>query len=266
MTKDEQVKSKRELTLERLRGKYPDQNFDDDEQLFGRISDDYDQYDKKISDYEAQNDKFAKMFSSNPKSARLMMDWRDGEDPVVALVRMYGKDIKDAIENDPELVEKIAAANKEYMDRVAEEKNFEEQYMTNYAASMEELDKLQQEEEFSDKDANEAVAWLIDVARDAMIGKISRDAMVMAIKAKNYDVDVTEASQEGEVRGRNQKAEMQLRKPKRGDGTPNLGGSNGDEESSRRRMPDLGAIDRLGGDSAGNIFERGGEKRTPIRR
>ena len=43
--KNEQVKGKRELLTERLRNKYPEKDFSDEENLFGQISDDYDDYD-----------------------------------------------------------------------------------------------------------------------------------------------------------------------------------------------------------------------------
>ena len=39
------AKSKRDLFGERLKKKYPDRDYADDEALFGQINDDYDQYD-----------------------------------------------------------------------------------------------------------------------------------------------------------------------------------------------------------------------------
>ena len=46
--KNEQVKSKRESFLERLKGKYPDKQFADDEEIYGAINDDYDNYDNEL--------------------------------------------------------------------------------------------------------------------------------------------------------------------------------------------------------------------------
>ena len=97
-----------------------------------------------------------------------------------------------------------------------------------------------------------------------MMGKFSPETIEMIIKAQHYDNDVAQAGVEGEVRGKNAKVTETLRKPTRGDGTAQLDGKNG---GGRRRqsMPDLGAIDRYA-DGNMSIFERGGEKRTPIRR
>ena len=57
----------------------------------------------------------------------------------------------------------------------------------------------------------------------------------MALKAINHDTDVATASEEGEIRGKNAKAEAKLRKPTRGDGTPTLAGANNAPAPSRRR-------------------------------
>ena len=40
--------SKREKHLSRLRERYPDKKFEDDEEIYGQISDDYDQYEKDL--------------------------------------------------------------------------------------------------------------------------------------------------------------------------------------------------------------------------
>lgn len=262
MAETETVKSKRDTTLERLRGKYPEEQFDDDEQLFGRINADYDEYDNKLAGYQERESKFSDMFTSDPRSARLMMGWKNGDDPAVALIRLYGEDIKDAID-DPDKQEDIAEANKEYMERVAKEKQYEEEYTANLAESLTLLEQAQQERGLSDEQIDNAMGWFIGVAKDAMMGKFSPETIELIIKAQNYDNDVAQAGEEGEVRGKNAKVTETLRKPTRGDGTAQLDGKNGG--GRRKPMPDMGAIDRYG-DGNMNIFERGGEKRTPIKR
>lgn len=262
MAETETVKSKREMTAERLRSRYPDEQFDDDEQLFGRINDDYEQYDNELAGYKEREGKFSDMFTSDPRSARLMMAWRDGDDPAVVLMRLYGQDIKDAID-DPEKQQAIAEANKEYMERVAKEKQYEDEYKTNLAESLTVLEKAQQAKGLSDDQIDDAMAWFIGVAKDAMMGKFTPETIEMIIKAQNYDNDVAQAGEEGEVRGKNTKVKEELRKPSRGDGTAQLDGKNGG--GRKAAMPDLGAIDRYA-DGNMNIFERGGERRTPIKR
>lgn len=257
MAEDKATKSKRDMALERVRTKHPGVSFDDDESLFGQINDDYDSYDNEIAKYKEEEGKFSDMFTSNPRTARLLMEWRDGEDPAVALVRLYGEDIADA-RDDPKKQEAIAAANKEYMERVAKEKEYDEDYNANLQQTLADLEEIQSDGKYSDDQIDSAMEWLLTIIRDGVMGKFSPETINMAIKAQNFDTAVEEASQEGEVRGRNSKIEEKLRKPGQGDGTAPLDGKNGGGRS--RRMPDLGVLDHYT-DGNQTIFERGGEKR-----
>lgn len=263
MAGNEVVKSKRQKLTERMQTRYPDIDFNDDEQLFGRISDDYDQHDQEIAGYKEREGKFSDMFTSDPRSARLMMSWKDGDDPAVALVRLYGTDIAEAI-NDPEKQDEIAEANKEYMERVTQEKEYEKQYSLNLAQSLGTLEKMQEEMGLDDDQIDSAMEWIITIAKDAMLGKFTPEIVRMAINAQNYENDLERATQEGEVRGRNAKIEERLRKSYKGDGTANLDGKNRGQRVNRSST-DLGAIERFG-DGNMTIFERGGEKRRPIKR
>lgn len=60
MSDSKPIKTKREAVLERLRAKYPDSQFDDDEQLFGQISDDYDQFDERLSTLTSESERYKK--------------------------------------------------------------------------------------------------------------------------------------------------------------------------------------------------------------
>ena len=46
-------RSKREMLLERMQGKYPDQAFDDDEALYGQALGDIDEYDARFTKHDA---------------------------------------------------------------------------------------------------------------------------------------------------------------------------------------------------------------------
>ena len=46
-----QTKSRRDQLGERLKKRYPDREFADDEALFGQVNDDYDDYDNQIGQY-----------------------------------------------------------------------------------------------------------------------------------------------------------------------------------------------------------------------
>lgn len=214
---NKQDATKRELALARMRAKYPDANFEDDEVLFGQINDDYDDYDKQIADYQSREQAFADLFTKDPRSASFFMSWRNGDDPRLALIRQYGTDIVDIV-NDPERQEEIAEANKEYLERVAKEREYEEAYKANLAESVANLEKMQQEQGISDDEADQLVQFLVGIYQDVVMGKFTPEALEMARKALHHDEDVAVASHEAEVRGRNEKIEEKLRTNKKGDG------------------------------------------------
>lgn len=256
------VKSKRDMAMERMKTKYPDRNFDDDEAFFGQINDDYDDYDKRLAESQSREEAFSNMFTSNPKSARLMMEWKNGNDPVAALIRIYGKeDILAAIE-DPEKLEAIEQANKDFAEKVAKNDEYEAQYKENLPASLQAIETWATEKGVSDDDIDNAVTALSKLCGDFILGKIAPESIEMILKAQNYDADIEQAQMEGEVAGRNAKIEEKLRKGKKGDGTVTLDGKNG--KASNLPKKDLGALERY---DSGNksIFERGGEKRIQRR-
>ena len=261
MSETTKVKSNRERYTERLKTKYPDKEFADDEALFGQINDDYDSYDNELSGYKEREKALTDLFSSNPRSAAFLTDWRKGEDPIIGMIRKFGDDFKAALE-DPEKQEALAAANKEFAERISQEKEYEEEYQKNITETLSTLEKIQNEEGLSEEDIDRAMDFLMNILRDGIMGKFTKESILMALKALHHDSDVEQASQEGEVRGRNTKIEEKLRKGNKSDGTANLGSKNGGGKG-KRQMPDLGVIDQNYGTQ--NIWERGGEKRKAIK-
>lgn len=227
------IKSKRQLAMERLASKYPDKDFADEEVLFGQIHDDFDDYDKQLDEYRSREESLTKMFAADPRSAVFFTRWRNGEDPAVNLVRMFGTEIKDAIE-DPERVEEIAAANKEFLERVTEEANYEKQYKENLEATNALLDELQEKEGLSDEEIDNVMERVMAIVKDAVLGKFSAETIDMVRKAMGYDAAVAQAAHDGEVKGRNEKIEEKLRTLKRTDGTAMLSGNNNPQSRPRR--------------------------------
>ena len=238
------VKSRRDAMSERLAAKYPDREFADDEALFGQISDDYDDYDNQLSGYQEREQKIADMFTSDPRSAHFVTTWRDGGDPVVEFVRRFGTDIKDRLE-DPEWQEQLAEANKDFVKRVAKEKELEEMYQQNIEQTKQIMAEFQEENGLSDQQLDEVMDFLNKVYTDAVVGKYDRMSMDMALNAINHDTDVEDARDEGEVAGKNAKINEKLRSRKKGDGVSALNGKNG-ASGAEPKTPNLGVLDRYG--------------------
>lgn len=260
---EQKVKSKRDAMLERLKGRYPDMPFADDEEIYGRINDDYDDYERGMGEYKKREEELSNMFTADPRSASFLSNWKKGEDPTIQLIRQFGTDIKDAID-DPEKMDAIAEANKEYVDRVSKEKELEKVYEENLKQSLSSLEALQSEKGMSDDEIDEAMVLLTTIASDFIIGKITPETMNMVFAAINHDTDVEQAAIEGEARGKNIKIEEKLRKAKPQTTMPaNLSGKNNAPREPQKK-PDLGALGKFDENNM-NIWERGGERRKTIK-
>lgn len=254
---NKEVKTKRDLVSERMKSRYPDRQFDDDEALFGQIGEDFDDFDNRIKGYQERESAFANMFNSDPRSANFMMDWKNGKDPLIEFVRRFGKDALD----DESKLEEIAAANKEYLERIAENERLEQEYQANVAKSLELADAFEKKNGLSEEQGNKVLDLIASISKDYITGVISEETMALALKAINHDTDVDDATREGEARGANKKIEEKLRKGKKTDGVASLGGQNG-SAGAGEEQPQLGALGRFGNPGPQNIWEAGQMKRT----
>lgn len=234
MAENNEVKSRRDQHIERLRKKYPEKKFEDDEEIYGQISDDYDQYEHDIDEMRGREKSLSDMFAADPRSAQFLTDMHNGTDPILGLVRNFGVEIKDVLD-DPEMQDKIAEANKEYVERVANSKKLDEEYEKNMDATLETLRQFQTERGMTDEQIDKIAGLLLGIVRDGIMGKFSAATLDMACKALNYDADVAAAGEEGEVAGRNAKITEKLRKSSKGDGTSPIGGKNGTGAGAQRK-------------------------------
>ncbi|MBR1464940.1 MAG: hypothetical protein IJ607_01100 [Bacteroidaceae bacterium] len=220
------AKSKRDLFGERLKKKYPDREYADDEALFGQINDDYDDYDNQLSQYKERESRLTDLFAKDNRAAQFITDMAKGNDPWLAVIERLGIDGVTDLMNDPSKQAEYAEANKKYVERLAKEKSLEEEYERNFAESMNLLEQIQQERGLGDETIDAAMELVIRIANEAILGKFTAETIDMALNAVNHDADVRNARTEGTVAGRNAKIDEKLRKPQTGDGTPNLAGSN----------------------------------------
>ncbi|ROT10049.1 hypothetical protein EEL33_01260 [Muribaculaceae bacterium Isolate-037 (Harlan)] len=234
MAENNPVISKRDQHLERLRKRYPEKQFEDDEEIFGQISDDYDAFEQENSAMKEREKSMSNMFRENPQAAFFLNDMREGKDPVMSLVRRLGIEVKDVMD-DPAMQDKIESANKEYLDRVAKSRQLDEEYERNMETTLNKtLPEYQQEHGLSDEEMDAIGAAWIQIIREGIMGILSPETITLMANAINHDTDVANAQEEGEVAGRNSKIVEQLRRSKKGDGIQNLNGRNG----TPRQNPD----------------------------
>ena len=251
--------SNKDRYMERLKAKYPDKEYVDEEAVYGQINDDYDDYDNRIVEYEQERDSFKQLFDNDPRSAAFLSNWKKGGNAVVELVRMFGDDFNEEM-NDPKNQEELAKTSKEFADKIAKEAEYGRQYQQNIEETKATIAKVQEEEGRSDDEVDKAMEFLAGIMTDGILGKFSEESIKAAFKAIDHDKDVEMASQEGEVRGRNAKIEERLRKPMKGDGMANLNGNAG--ATAKRDIPELGVLNKYGGSA--DIWERGGMKRKKV--
>lgn len=233
MDEEKQVKSRRDQLGERLKKKYPDREYADDEALFGQINDDYDEYDSQLSGYKERESKLTDMFTRDPQSAQFITDMAQGKDPWASLINRIGIDGVKEMLDDPAKMEEFSKSNKEYVDRMAKQKGLEEEWEKNMKTTLAMLEQKQQKLGLTDEQIDQAADLIKEITNDAVIGIIKPETIDMVLKAINHDADIAAASEEGEIRGKNAKAEAKLRKPNRGDGTPTLAGANNAPAPSR---------------------------------
>lgn len=206
----------------RLRERYPDREYPDDEALYSQINDDYDDYDNARD----QSQRLTDLFSKDPRAARFITDMAAGKNPWEAMVEQIGIDgITDIFQN-PEYKERLAEAQQKYIDSMAKEKDLEEEYTRNLDESIDALLAFQQERGYSDDEIDEAVETLMQIAADSLRGKFTPENVELAMKAVSYDDDIADADAQGEVRGRNARITERLKKQQSADTVPALSGAN----------------------------------------
>ena len=76
-----QSKSNRDLFGERMKKKYPDKEYADDEALFGQANEDYDAYDTELGQYKEREGRLTELLNKDPRSAKFIADMASGTDP-----------------------------------------------------------------------------------------------------------------------------------------------------------------------------------------
>lgn len=170
MEEELEKKSNRDRHLERLRGKYPDKEFADDEAIYGQIGEDYDAYEQELERYRKDDQALSDMFAADPRSAQFLQDMQKGKSPWASYIRLYGPELKDSLDN-PSVIEQIADAEREYVERVAQSRELDAEYERNMEQTIATLNQFKEERGMSDEQLDEVVAALIGIVRDGVMGK-----------------------------------------------------------------------------------------------
>ena len=204
-TEKQKDATNKEVFITRMKTRYPEDDFTDEEVLFGKANADYDENEKSLEQYRKDEKILSDLFTSDPRSAAFLSSWKSGEDPVVLMIERFGDDFRVALD-DPEKADKIKEAQKKYLDRIANEKKLDQEFEGNLKKSLEDLEKYAKDNGLSEDQVEGMYKKLSGIAGDYVSGIITADTWDMVRKAMSHDEDVAVAAQEAEVKAKNAKS------------------------------------------------------------
>lgn len=257
-TEKQEVKSRKQQFLERMKTKKPDLNFDDEESLYGSINDDYDAYDGELKGYKANEEKLLGAFNKDPRVASMFLAMTNGENPLLYLIDNFGQDEIRAALDDPEMKDKLVEKQNAYLERQSKNSQLEEEAKRNITTSLDALEAAKNEMGCSDEDADKAFELFAQIQEDAIVDKVTKETWVMLLKGLNHDMDIENAAHEAEIRGKNAKIDKEKKKKTVPDGIPpQLGGQGALSDKAGKRPVIEGALAKYSDDDSDDIWKRG---------
>lgn len=250
---NEEIKTKKETFLANLKNRYPDLPEDDEDAIYGKLGEEFDKFDKSDKAQKELGD----LLASDPRSAEFLMMMRKGGNPVEFLIEKYGDDFKAALESE-EGKEKFAGAFSKYVEKQTKDKELQKQAEDNLQTMIDDLDKAQEEGNFSDEDARKAYEYLYGdggLLDRIIINGVNKEDWMTLMKAASYDKSMAEASrreaearEEGEIAGRNANIDIKKKKQTKAESVPaNLGSGGGRTPVGKKTDPTLDRINQLTG-------------------
>lgn len=220
-SENQSVKSKRDTVRERVKASRPEVNLDDDESVYGAIADDYDHFDQENKRLQEENEGYAKdrqamsdFLMSGRNNGEYLEGMLNGEDMFAVASRIHGKQaLLDYLTSD-EAEEKYKQANEEFEKRKEQEAALKKECDDNLKHTDEKLAQAVQDGLFTEEEATEAIKGLFDMADALKVNACEPEWIVMWLKAKNYDSDVTSARENGYNDGVNDGVDKQMKERK----------------------------------------------------
>ena len=236
------VKSKKDMLLERMKSTYPDMDYSDEDGLYGAIMDDYENMEGQLSKHKEVDDRMTEMFEKDPQFAGMFLSALNGDrNPVLSMIQTYGDDFR-AYLDDPENAEAIAEANASFVERMNKEKDLEATYEQNLEQSLKIAEELEASGEYTSEQVDMAFKAVLDDANRAIMGEINREMLETKLKGLNHDNDIQEAVEEATVRTKNQKIDLKKKSLK--DELPMIDGK-GTQQVVDNRSKEARALDSL---------------------
>ena len=252
--KIEEVKPKRkDQVLSRLRSKYPDKKYEDDEEVFGDIEDGYSELENKHKSLLDENGKIAKQFVDNPSFAAFFSAMMEGKNPAIAFVENFGKDALD-MTDDPETLQQLMDADASYKEKSSAGKKIAEEQKTNLENSQVAFDAFQKERSLSDEEMNGFIDEISNRASNVFMGIYTPESLLEYWDMIHQGENLAAAEAVGEVKGKNAKFTVAKKKTTIPQGIPPMVNS-GNGGSEKPINKNLAGLDRIVGRKS--IWETG---------
>ena len=216
-----------EYLRQRTSKRHEGQEFGSDEDYYRQMRADADEDDAYMKKYRENEDMVNNLFNSDPRAADFWNQWKQNPDrnPIAYMIRVYGTDgLKEELD-DPQFADKFEEANKEYLQRIAEGKDYAEKVQQNLDKSIEVIDAWAAKNGVSTDEADKIAQQVFDRYKRIHLGELNEDDLDWVYKAQNHDVDVENAERDGEIKGRNQRIQEKLRQGSGNNPMPSLGGT-----------------------------------------
>ena len=216
--------SNRERFLSRMKEKYPDVDYDDEDARYGTYNDYFDAMDSRTRELEQSDEGMRNLFSRDPRVADIMIDIAKGEDPAIAFYRAYPDYINQDL-SDPDVAARLAEENKERIEKLQAEE--EEKQRT----GKEREDKQQA----AGEEIGGIVSMFVAIANEGITMDVSRETLELIRKGLGYDGDVAKAREEGSIEGRNERIGRE-KKRFMGDGIAHISDYDRNEETPSKPL------------------------------
>jgi hypothetical protein len=209
-------KSNREAFMERYKADFPDDNYEDEEAIYGRMN-------QRNADYDrlrTNDDNFRKLVNEHPEYGGMVADMMEGKSFIESFLARFSDEDITAARNDPEMAKKLADAQAEYLKSVEDNKRIAEEREVNVQQSIKELNAYCNENNIDGGVANEIWGKCLDHAVELCQLKFTPELFDLVYKGMSHDDDVAAAREEGEIAGHNAKVQTQMAKGQGPEGIP----------------------------------------------
>jgi hypothetical protein len=210
---------------------FPDREFASDDEINQAILEKYDELEGYHGKTSELLEKLSDILDAEPAIAAVLKDMIKGATFAEAISRNVDLDEITPIEGEPDY--DLWANNLQERQKSKAEKEQQQKTMQeNLDFSRAEIAAFAEENGMSNEDASKFLGTVDELVGEVVSGKLTKKTLAKLKKAIDYDMDITQAAEMGEIKGRNAKIEAvraDASKPK-GDGLPTLAG--GQSEST----------------------------------